>query len=222
MQQGVPVVTLDRSIASDKYVAHVTSSQCDMARLQAEWLVKTLNGKGNIVLLSGIKGVSVAEDRLRCAREVFAKSPGIKELAHAYVNWSPLEAKQAMTTWIKEFPQIDGIWSDGQQVAGAVELLVEQGMPVPPVTAEDYNRFLKLWKKHNLNAVGVSNPVRMGQEAVKIAMDVLTGKPVPHNLNVPQTILTKDNMDQYLRSDLPDDYWADSDAEVVKIMFPGQ
>jgi ribose transport system substrate-binding protein len=222
MQQGVPVVMLDRTVASDNYVALVEASSCDMGRLQAEWLVEALHGTGNIVLLSGIKGATPAEDRLRCAREVFAKSPGIKELAQAYVNWSPVEAKQVTTKWLDQFPQIDGIWSDGLQGVGAVEAFVAKGKPVPPVTGEDFNRFLKLWKEYHLNAVAVSFPVRMGRVAVTTALDILTGKPVPRRFDVPHTVITNDNLAQYVRSDLPDDYWADSDADVVKLMFPGQ
>jgi ribose transport system substrate-binding protein len=221
-QHGVPVVMLDRTVTSDSYVALVEASSCEMGRAQAEWLVKALNGSGNIVLLSGVQGATPAEERLRCAREVFAKAPGIKELAQAYVNWSPAEAKQVTAKWLEQFPRIDGIWSDGLQGAGAVEAFVQKGKPVPPVTGEDFNGFLKLWKEHNLNAVAVSFPVRMGRVAVTTALDILAGKPVPHHLDVPNTIITNDNLVQYIRPNLPDDYWADSDADVVKLMFPTQ
>jgi ribose transport system substrate-binding protein len=222
MQQHVPVVMLDRSVTSDNYVALVEASSCDMGRLQAEWLVKTLNGKGNIILLSGIKGATPAEDRLRCAREVFAKSPGLKELAQAYVNWSPVEGKQVTAKWLEQFPQIDGIWSDGLQGAGAVEAFVAKDKRVPPVTGEDFNGFLKLWKQQDLNAVAVSFPVRMGRVAVTTALDILAGKPVSHRFDVPHTVITNSNLAQYVRPNLPDDYWADSDTDVVKLMFPGQ
>ena len=73
------------------------------------------------MLLSGVKGSSVAEDRMRCAREVFAKYPDIKELAQQYANWSPIDGKKVMADWLKQFDQIDGVWADGSQgVASAL------------------------------------------------------------------------------------------------------
>lgn len=218
--QGVPVVLVDRKVDDGNYVTFVDSSSCELGRTQAEWLVTQLNHKGNIVLLSGVKGATPAEERLRCAREVFKKHPDIKELAQAYVNWSPLEGKQVTSEWLAQFSQIDGVWADGLQGVGAVEAFVEQNKKVPPVTADAFNRFFKLWQQHKLDAIAVSYPVRMGQVAVTTALEILAGKPVPHLVDVPRTVVTNENLTQYVRNDLPDDYWTDSDPELVKILFP--
>ena len=223
MEMGVPVVTLDRNVSGDNYVSFVESSNCDMGREQAEWLVGALDGKGKIVLLSGIAGASPAEDRLTCAREVFAEYPDIEELAQAYANWSPVEGKQVMENWLTTFDQIDGVWSDSAlQGSGAVEAFAEAGLDVPPITGEDFNRYLKQWKELGFEGVSVSFPVRMGRAAVLTAVDILNGEPVEHYVNVPRTIITKDNLDDFVRTDLPDDYWGDTDSEVAEILFGEQ
>jgi ribose transport system substrate-binding protein len=73
MDQGVPVITVDRDVKSPaNRVSYTDGNSCLMGKTQAEWLAKTLNGTGDIVLLSGVAGASPAEERLRCAREVFA------------------------------------------------------------------------------------------------------------------------------------------------------
>lgn len=220
MRQGVPVVLVDRSVPGDGYVARVAADNCAIGRTQAEWLVQALGGAGRIVLLSGTKGTSPAEERLRCAREVFAAAPGVEELAHAYVNWSPIEAKQVTMKWLAQYPQIDGVWSDSNQAVGAIEAFGEYHRPVPPITAADNNRFLKLWQRQGLNAVAVSFPVRMGQVAVDTALDILAGKPVPRHIDVSNTTITSDTLERYVRPDLPDDYWADSDPNVARRLFP--
>lgn len=221
MDQGVPVVTLDRNIASDKYVTFVEQSSCEMGRTMAAWLAEKLGGEGNIVLLSGIAGASPAEDRLRCAREEFAKYPGITELAQAYASWSPVEGKQIMENWITTYgDQIDGVWSDsGLQGSGAVEAFVEAGMEVPPITGEDFNRYLKQWKELGFEGIAVSFSVRMGYEAVQIALKIVQGEPVPHYVSVEPIVITSENLDQYVRMDLPDDYWAASMPEVAARLF---
>jgi ribose transport system substrate-binding protein len=221
MDAGIPVVTLDRNIISDKYVTFVEQNSCDMGATQAEWLADKLGGKGNIVLLAGWAGATPAEDRLRCAKEVFAKFPDIKILDEAYSQWSPAEGKKIMANWLITYPQIDGVWADsGLQGSGAVEAFEEAGKEIPPVTGEDFNRYLKMWKTLGFPGYGVSFNSQMGAEAVKVALDIVQGKQVPHYLNLPKLIITDENLDQYVRMDLPDDYWAASLPEVAEMMFP--
>jgi ribose transport system substrate-binding protein len=220
MAQGVPVVLIDRTVAGDNYVSYVSSNNCTMGRLQAEWLVKELNGTGQIVLLSGVKGSSVAEDRMRCAREVFAQHSGIKELAQAYANWSPVDGKKIMADWLTTLPTIDGVWADGSQGVGAVNAYLEAKQAVPPITGCDINSFLKQWKEHSFPAMAVTYTARVGEMGVQTALDILAGEPVPHQMDMPQAVITKDNLDQFVRMDLPDGYWGDSDPEVTKLMFP--
>ena len=219
--QGIPVVTLDRNIASEKYVTFVEQNSCDMGATQAEWLVEKIGKKGNVVLLSGLAGATPAEDRLRCAQETFAKYPDIKVLAQAYASWSPVEGKKIMENWLVTFPQIDAVWADsGLQGSGAVEAFVEAGMDVPPITGEDFNRYLKQWKEMGFEGYAVSFNVRMGYKAVEIALAILKGLPVPHYVSVDKIIIDSSNLDQYVRMDLPDDYWAASMPEVAARLFP--
>lgn len=224
METGVPVVTLDRNVSGEgNFVSYVTSSNCAMGRQQAEWLVEALGGEGDIVLLSGIAGASPAEERLECAREVFAANPGINELAQEYANWSPVEGKQIMENWLLQHDQIDGVWSDsGLQASGAVEAFVENGLDVPPITGEDFNRYLKQMNELGFDGVVVTFPVNQGRAAVQTALDILAGEPVERYVDVPRDIITQDNLADYVRPDLPDDYWAGSDPEVAKRLFPGQ
>jgi ribose transport system substrate-binding protein len=220
MEKGVPVVLIDRTVTGDNYVSYVSSNNCTMGRMQAEWLVEELKGSGNIVLLSGVKNSSVAEDRMRCARAVFAQHPGIKEIAQDYANWSPVDGKKIMGDWLKTYDQIDGIWADGSQGVGAVNAYIEANKPVPPITGCDINVFLKQWKQNSFSAVAVTYSPQVGEIGVRTALDILAGKPVPHRLDIPQHAITKENLDQHVRLDLPDGYWSASNAEVTKLMFP--
>jgi ribose transport system substrate-binding protein len=192
-----------------------------MGATQAKWLADKLGGKGKIVLLSGLAGATPAEDRLRCAQEVFAQYPDIEVLAQEYAQWSPVEGKKIMANWLVTYPQIDGVWADsGLQSSGAVEAFQEAGKEIPPITGEDWNRYLKMWKELGFPGYGVSFNVQMGAEAVKTALDIVQGKEVPHYVNLPKMIIDDTTLDQFVRMDLPDDYWAASLPEVAEQMFP--
>jgi ribose transport system substrate-binding protein len=221
MDQGIPVITVDRNISSDKYVSFVECSSTQMGRLQAEWLAAELGGVGKVIMLPGLAGATPAEDRLAAAEKVFSQFPGIEILDTQYTSWSPVEGKRITQTLIQRFPEIDGVWADsGLQGSGAAEAFMEAGLEVPPVTGEDFNRFLKMWKENDLTAVAVTFSVRQGYEAVEVAKRVLSGESVPHHVVVPNLVITEANLDNYVRMDLPDDYWAETMPEVAEIQFP--
>jgi ribose transport system substrate-binding protein len=157
---------------------------------------------------------------MRCAREVFAQHPNIKELAQGYANWSPVDGKKIMSEWLAQYGNIDGVWADGSQGVGAVNAYLEAGKPVPPITGCDINLFLKQWKSNGFSAMAVTYSARVGQTGVMTALDILHGKPVPHNLDMPQEVITIENLDERVRMDLPDGYWSDSAPEVTQLMFP--
>jgi ribose transport system substrate-binding protein len=212
MRMGIPVVMLDRAVPSSNFVSFVESSNYLMGKMMAEWLVEKLNEKGNVIELSGIAGASPAEDRLRGANDVFDKYPAINVLAQAYCQWSPVLGKKTMAAYIARFgDKIDGVWSDSAlQGSGAIEAFLDAGMAIPAVTGEDMNRYLKMWKEHGFDGVVVSFPVWQGQIAVQIAISVLNGIPVPRYVDTPRIVITKDDVDKYVRTDLPDGFFVDS------------
>jgi ribose transport system substrate-binding protein len=221
MDKGIPVVTLDRNISSDKYVTFLEGNSKNMAKLQAEWLVEQIGGKGNVVLITGLAGASPAEDRLASATEVFKSKPGITILAREYGDWSVVKSRQIMETLIQKHPKIDAVWCDSMEAVGAMQAFQAANLPVPPITCEDANQFLKIWKNDpKLNARCVTFSVRQGSTGVEMALKILRGEPVPHLFLVPNTVITRENLDQYVRMDLPDSFYAETQPEVTKRLFP--
>jgi ribose transport system substrate-binding protein len=222
MEAGVPVVTLDRDVADPAHrVSYVEGDNCEMGRLQAEFIVEQLGGQGNVVELSGIAGASPAEERLRCANEVFAANPGITILEQAYANWSPTEGQTIMANWLAQGMEIDGVWSDaGLQGAGAIQAYLDAGLPVPPITGEDFQMFWRLWVENNLNAFAPSFSTRQGYQAVQIALDILQGEAVPEHFIIDPLIVTNDNIGEYFNPNLPDEAIVDALPEVLQQMYP--
>jgi ribose transport system substrate-binding protein len=223
MDEGVPVITLDRDVADPAHrVAYVQGDNCLMGANQAKFIVKVLNGKGNIVLLSGAAGASPAEDRLKCARDVFKANPGIVELEQAYTNWSPTEGQKIMAAMITKYgSKIDAVWSDaGLQGAGAINAYLAAGLKVPPITGEDFQMFLRLWHDNNVNGYACSFPTRQGYDAVKEALDLLQGKPIEALHKATPLEITNDNLAQYYNPKLPDDAMVDAMPQVLKASYP--
>ena len=184
MAAGIPVVMVDRRVASDNFVTFVTASDAMMGRLFAQWIVEKLHGKGNVVMLAGQAGSSPSENREKPAREVFAQYPGIKVLETVYSDWSPVKGKQVMQAMIAKYgKQIDAVWSaPGLQTPGSIEAFIEAGYKdgeIPPHTTSDVNGPLQMAIQHKVPMLEVGYPPAMGGVSVDVALQVLAGAPVP-------------------------------------------
>jgi ribose transport system substrate-binding protein len=184
MVQGIPVVMMDRRVASDDFVTFVTASDAMMGRLFAQWIAEKLNGKGNVIMLAGQAGSSPSENREKPAREVFAQYPGIKVLETVYSDWSPVKGKQVMQAMIAKYGKdINAVWSaHGLQTPGSIEAFIEAGYKdgeIPPHTTADVNGPLQMAIKHKVPMLEVGYPPAMGGISIDVALQVLAGAPVP-------------------------------------------
>lgn len=184
MAQGIPVVMMDRRVASDDFVTFVTASDAMMGRLFAQWIAEKLNGKGNVIMLAGQAGSSPSENREKPAREVFAQYPGIKVLETVYSDWSPVKGKQVMQAMIAKYgKEISAVWSaHGLQTPGSIEAFIEAGYKdgeIPPHTTADVNGPLQMAIQHKVPMLEVGYPPAMGGVSINVALQVLAGAPVP-------------------------------------------
>lgn len=197
MERGIPVVMVDRRIASDNFVTFVTASDAMMGRMWAQWIVERLNGTGNVIILAGQAGSSPSENRIKVAKQVFAQYPGIKILDTVYSDWSPVKGKQVMAAAISKYGKsINAVWSaHGLQVAGSIEAFLEAGYKdgeIPMHTTADLNGPMQLALKHNIPMLEIGYPPAMGGVAVTAALQVLKGAPVPCLYEINAQVATTD------------------------------
>jgi len=111
--KGIAVANFDSLVDTNDLTTKIDTDQIEWGKLAAEWLVKQLNGKGNILVLNGPAGVSVSDDRRKGAEPVFKANPGIKILSETNTAYNAAPAQEAVTNLLFSNPQIDGIWSQG-------------------------------------------------------------------------------------------------------------
>ena len=112
------------------YVDRVTESQSEVGQQFAEWLAKTLNGKGTVIMFGGTPGNPMTAAQVVGWKPTFAKYPGIKVLEADPVptNWDPAMAQQKTAALIAKYPEIDGIYSE---TTGPIRAFIAAGKPVP-------------------------------------------------------------------------------------------
>jgi len=216
-KQGLPIITVSRSIKSDNYTSFLTASLYTMGRTQGVWMAQYLKGKGNIVIIGGVPGAGPCIDRIEAQKEALSHYPGIKILDIQYGYWQAAKGKQVMAALIQSYgDKIDGVLMDsGLQGSGALEALHEAGIKVP-VTGDFCNGFFKRVKQWGYDACAVSFPPSLAGDAVDVAIQIMQGIPVPHH-NIRQNCVstTVDTMDvkadlpwdKVVRMDKSDDFW---------------
>ncbi len=227
MQAGIVVVDFDNLVYTDNITAHVVVDQKEFGRVQGDWLVKALNGQGDIIAFNGIKGTAISAERFEGAKSVFDKYPGIKIVQEVYADWDYAKAKRAMENLLAAYPKIQGVWSQGGAMSEAViETYLERGECPPPVTGEDGNGFLKIWKEAQKkcpgwDSISTSMPTWCSAKALEVALDALQGRQVDKQVFIPIPTITSATLDQYVKPDLPNSFWCNSKLpdDIVKKMF---
>ena len=220
---GILVVTFDNTVTSP-YAINVNVDQVAFGRIGAEWLVKKLNGKGDIIVLNGLAGTPVNNQRWSGAKAVFDQYPGIRILAEVNANWDQAAAQQAVANLLPSFPKVDGVYSQGGAMTlGAIYAFRAAGRPLVPMTGEANNGLLKVWLNslsEGFDSVAPSNPTYLSVTALEVALKALGGEAVQKEILLDPPLITSENLRQFVRPDLPDSLWVPtrlSEAELQKL-----
>ena len=222
---GIKVVLLASTIKSQDYDALLTVDDVAIGTAGATWLVEQLGGEGKIIALNGIAGISVSDDRYKGAKAVFDANPGIQILSAVDASWDYAQGKLAVSNLLAANPEIDGVWSQGGAMTlGAIDAFEAAQRTLVPMTGEDNNGYLKRWKAleaSGFTSIGAAKPTWLGSEALKVTVDLLDGKDVPRDTLLPVPTITEANIDDYVKPDLSDSFWASTrlSDEQVKATF---
>jgi ribose transport system substrate-binding protein len=175
-RRGIVVVAVDQAVdAPEAYV--VTNDQVAYGKLGAEYLVKALGGKGNVVEMRGISGVPADDDRHQGFKEVIDANPGMKIVKETFTDWSFAPAGKQANDILNSNTKVDGIWTSGIDYV-VVDALKKAGQEKVPVIGTDNNKFLEQLQDGAPGAA-VTNPATMGGVGTAIALDALNGKNPP-------------------------------------------
>jgi ribose transport system substrate-binding protein len=205
---GIPVIVYLGKVNTDDYTTDIQGDDYFFGKVMAEYLIKKLNGKGNVWMLRGVPGHPIDDDRHRGAMDAFKAAPGIKVVADQYANWLYDDSKKVCESLYLSNPKVDGIWTDGANMSmGCEDVFKQFGTKVPPITGEANNGWLRRWKDDKLSSIAPICPPGLSAAAVKAAVALLEGKPLYHHyVNRPEPI-TDATLTKYFRPDLSDGFW---------------
>lgn len=198
---NIPVVNVtDRSDAGT-FVSFVGASDYELGLKTASHLFKAMGGKGNVVLLEGVKGSLTNVDRVRGVQDALKAFPGVRLLATQPANYQRLQALQVMENLMQSYPQIDGVFAANDAMAiGAIEALQGANRKALVSGINGTKEAIDAIKAGTLLATGDYNGFAQGCLGTMAAIRKLRGLPVKQDIVLPATVVDKTN---YQPLDIP-------------------
>ena len=198
---GIPVVNITDRLDPSSAVSFVGAGDHALALATGRYLLKTIGGKGSVVILEGVKGSLVNADRVRGFRDALKEFPEVKVLASQPANFQRLQAVQVVENLMQTYPSFDGVMSaNDSMAAGAIEAMEGAGRKALVIGINGTKEGVDAVKAGKLLATGDHNPFLQGCLGTMVAIRYLRKQPVPREFIFPPVVIDKSN---YQAADMP-------------------
>jgi ribose transport system substrate-binding protein len=170
----VIVLNLDVTIPHSGLVTMVT---VEGGRMVAKEMAKDLNEEGNIVIIQGPPGASIAVDRERGFREELKNYPNMKIIAAQPAEWQKEKAFAVMQSLLQRYDNIDGVYGINDSMAEGAALAAEkagrlEGMSIWGLDGE--KDALTMIEEGKLTGTIYTNCYEQGASALRLAEYLMT------------------------------------------------
>ncbi len=199
----VPVVIIDSSLKSDKFVRFVAPDKAKGGRLAAERLGQLLGGKGNVILLRYAVGSASTEARESGFLTAMTREfPDIKIISSDQHCGATRElAYQASQNLLNRFrDEVNGVFCPCEPptvaMCKALRDFGKGGGKVKMVGFDAASQSIADLQHGDLQGLVVQDPLRMGYLGVKTLVAHLQGQSVPDRIDTGVHMVTPDNMNE--------------------------
>lgn len=208
---NIPVViTNSAADASAAAYFNTFSGPDDMkqATTAGELMVDALGGKGNVVIINGLPGYSVTQEREKGFMDVIKQHPDIKVLDVQPGDWSREKAQSVMEAYLVKYgDKIDGVYSANSDMGvgalAAVKAAIAEGkIKSGKIKFTDCTLFATAYdeiKAGNYYGSVLQSPSADAEAAIQAAIQIVEGKQVPKQVFFASPAVTRQNIDQYPR-----------------------
>jgi len=213
-KRGILVVSFDNVVTAPTALK-VNTDQFEFGKTLADFLAKKLNGKGNVIMVTGVPGTHVDEQRNKGADAVWAEHSGIKVVNRYTGMWDSATAERNTAAILPSLPEIDGIWCQGG-TDGVLKAFIAAKRKLPPTAGEAENGFRKFmlpegYMGHHVDGISIGQPPFLVLVALELARRVLQGKYPKKDITIPFPYVTNETVKvgETVFPKLPDSFFAD-------------
>ncbi len=180
---GIVVISFDQ-VVTEPCAYALESDWNRIPAVLAEWMAVQLGGKGKVFVDRGLAGAPISAQLENGYLEVLKKYPDIEVIGNYNGEYALGPEQAGVASLLAAHPQVDGILTQGYGT-GAIKALQDAGRPIVPVTAFSYNvAATTCAQTEGAKCILGSNPAYLSSEAIKLAVDILDGKPKPADRHI--------------------------------------
>lgn len=169
--------------------------------LAAEWIAEKLNYEGQVAVVIGKVSAYAARERTAGFVETMAEiAPNIEVVAQQSADWDRQAAKELAETWLTQYPELDAIFSNNDDMAlGVVEAVreyeKETGIHVYVVGVDGDSEAYESIRNGGQDATVDSFPYYVGMVSMEYMLRELSGQEMPKVVWTPQALINSENID---------------------------
>lgn len=199
---GVTVVIVNQQIsdpsAADTYVG---VSNADGGEMEMTKAVEDMSAEGNVAFLLGPMGSDAQIGRSEGYQRVLDANAGIQKVFESTAEWDTAKALTLVENWLQSGKKINAIVAQNDGMALGALKAVEDAKLQDTIKIYGLDATpdaLAAVKEGRLTATVSQSTTAQGTEAMKACYEIAKGGSLPAEILVDFTLITKDNVDDYL------------------------
>jgi ribose transport system substrate-binding protein len=201
-RKSVPVIIIDAPVSDpDLVLCQVASDNVAAGRMAGEALAK-VNPKAKVAILHhSINKACI--DRVAGFKEAVAQHPGISILDTQEGKGTAEGGRPVMRDLLGRFPDLDGVFPINDPSAlGAISAIESAGKlgKVTVVAVDGSREAIRAIKAGKLHSSSAQFPREIGIVSAETFYNHVAGKPIPKDIKIPVKLITRENADEFLKS----------------------
>jgi len=194
-QQGIPVILVDRKIATESYTAYVGANNYQIGKEAGLYAIGVLKGKGNIAEVRGTKGSTSDAERHKGFVDALKNAPEVQIVAETWGNFLQADAKTQMQQLFQEHPYIDLVFAmNDPMAAGTHEAAMQFNGKIPFIIGVDALQQVGIQNiENNVQDASFIYPTG-GEKVIELAMKILHKQPFERENILNTTVVDKSNV----------------------------
>jgi ribose transport system substrate-binding protein len=190
----IPLINANEPLVNANIVGYVGTNDVSLARETGRYLLKAMNGSGNVVILDGPDKSFSAEGRGQGFRDVIKEFPDVKLLDGKPGNYQRAQAKGVVAGFLSKFAHVDGVLAANDPMAiGAVDALKAAKQKALVVGINASREAMDFIKSGDIVGSGDYDTFAQGCLAVEMAVRAVRKENVPRELILKPTVIDKTN-----------------------------
>ncbi|SIQ78048.1 MULTISPECIES: sugar ABC transporter substrate-binding protein [Acidiphilium] len=190
--RGILVISFDNVVTTPAAIK-VNTDQFKFGETLATWVAKKIGGQGNVIMVTGVAGTTVNEQRNKGAESVWQKHPGIKIVNRYAGDWDSATAEKNTAAILPSLPKIDGIWCQGGTDGVLKAFIAAKRTPLPPTAGEAENGFRKFmlgYMGQKVDGLSIGQPPYLVLVALELARRILNKTYPRRDITIPFPFVT--------------------------------